>query len=117
VHKLLIVDDESRILRFLQLKLKLSGFDVVTATSGEEALRLIESAGPELVVLDILMPGTDGFEVLRRLRAFSNVPVIATSAKLGNEEPARSLGASDYLAKPFDPGELIARINTLLPAP
>lgn len=109
-----MVDDDVKILRFLRTSLTLAGYDVVTATSGEEALRLQESAKPNIMLLDILMPIVNGFEVLRRLRAVSELPVIAFSAHASAAEEALRLGANDFLSKPFMPGELVKRIEALL---
>lgn len=111
---ILLVDDESKILKFLTLKLKLSGYDVLSTTSGQEALSLARSHKPDIVLLDIVMPGTDGFQVLRELRTFSQIPVIAFSARHGSAEQAMTLGANDCVEKPFNPDDLITRINSLL---
>jgi DNA-binding response OmpR family regulator len=110
--RVLIVDDEPRILKFLEVKLKASGYGVLTANSGFEALEQVEAQDPDLVVLDVLMPKKDGFETLKELRAFSSVPVIILSAKEADADKIRGLelGADDYLAKPFSPDELVARI-------
>jgi DNA-binding response OmpR family regulator len=113
--RVLIVDDEPRILKFLELKLKASGYGVLTANSGFEALEQVEAQAPDLVVLDVLMPKKDGFETLKELRAFSSVPVIILSAKEADTDKVRGLklGADDYLAKPFSPDELVARIEAV----
>ncbi len=113
--RVLVVDDESRILKFLELKLKTSGYGVLTANNGFEALEQVEAQEPDLVVLDVLMPKKDGFETLKELRAFSSVPVIILSAKEANTDKVRGLelGADDYLAKPFSPDELVARIEAI----
>jgi DNA-binding response OmpR family regulator len=113
--RVLIVDDESRILKFLELKLKASGYKVLTASNGFEALEQAEAQEPDLVVLDVVMPRKDGFETLRELRAFSSVPVIILSAKEADADKIRGLqlGADDYLAKPFSPEELVARIEAI----
>jgi DNA-binding response OmpR family regulator len=110
----LVVDDDEKILRFLSSSLRLAGYDIITSTSGEEALQLVESAKPQCIVLDILMPAMDGFEVLGRLRATSKMPVIAISAHASNAGQALSLGANVFLAKPFRPDELIKRIQAIL---
>ncbi|OGO36148.1 MAG: hypothetical protein A2147_08885 [Chloroflexi bacterium RBG_16_57_8] len=114
MHKVLLVDDEAKILKFLELKLRLSGYEVIATTSGKKAVELAESAKPDLILLDIIMPGMDGLEVLQKLRSFSNVPIIASSARSGSADKALSLGATEYLPKPFNPDELIERIKTLL---
>ena len=110
----LVVDDDARIVRFISSSLKLAGHSVCIATCGENALSLVESDRPDVMVLDLLMPGIDGFEVLRRLRAASDVPVVAVSAHTSSAEKALSLGANDFLAKPFKPDELISRIESLV---
>ena len=112
--RILVVDDDVKILRFLRTSLKLSGYEVFTATSGEEALELFKSEKPDIMLLDILMPGMYGFEVLTRLRTVSELPVIAFSAHASTAEEALQLGANDFLAKPFKPDELIERIRSLL---
>jgi two-component system KDP operon response regulator KdpE len=113
--RVLVVDDEERILNFLTAKLKLSGYDVVTARDGLGALEQVQSQEPDLVVLDIVMPGMDGFEVLKELRTFSSTPVIVLSAKGAHTDRIRGLGmgADDYLPKPFNPDELVARIEAV----
>jgi DNA-binding response OmpR family regulator len=113
--RVLVVDDEPRILKFLELKLKATGYGVLTANNGFEALEQVEAQEPDLVVLDVLMPKKDGFETLKELRAFSSVPVIILSAKEANTDKVRGLelGADDYLAKPFSPDELVARIEAV----
>jgi DNA-binding response OmpR family regulator len=113
--RVLIVDDEPRILKFLNIKLKASGYEVITANSGVEALAQVQAQEPDLLVLDVLMPGIDGFETLKQIRAFSSVPVIILSAKEANVDKIKGLklGADDYLAKPFNPDELVARIEAV----
>jgi DNA-binding response OmpR family regulator len=113
--RVLVVDDEPRILKFLEVKLKASGYGVLTANSGVQALEQVEAQEPDLVVLDVLMPKKDGFETLRELRAFSSVPVIILSAKEAETDKIKGLklGADDYLAKPFSPDELVARIEAV----
>lgn len=111
---ILVVDDDPRILSFIRPTLRLAGYDIVTATSGEEALNLVGSKKPSIMLLDIIMSPMDGFEVLKKLRAFSKLPVIAISAHTSAAEKALSLGANDFLGKPFRPDELIKRIKALL---
>lgn len=110
----LVVDDHPKVLRFIEIDLKLCGFEVITATSGNEALELVNSTKPDIVLLDIIMPGMDGFEVLRKLRDFTQLPVIAFSASPGNYDEAMRLGANDFVAKPFQPDEMVKRIKALL---
>jgi DNA-binding response OmpR family regulator len=113
--RVLVVDDEFRILNFLSSKLKATGYEVLTASDGVEALEQAQTQEPDLVVLDVLMPKMDGFETLKELRSFSSVPVIILSAKGTNAHKIKGLdlGADDYLAKPFSPDELVARIEAV----
>ncbi len=112
--KILLVDDEPAILKVLSIKLRVSDYEVITALSGEEALRLVESERPGIVLLDIILPGIDGFQVLQKVRLHSDLPIIAFSARSENGQKALSLGASDFLTKPFDVDELVRRIEGLL---
>lgn len=112
--RVLVVDDQPKVLRFIEIDLKLRGFEVIPTTSGEEALELVRTAKPDVMLLDIIMDGMDGFEVLRRLRRVSQLPVIAFSASHRIHEEAMQLGASDFIAKPFRPEELVRRIKTVL---
>jgi two-component system KDP operon response regulator KdpE len=113
--RILVVDDEKRILNFLNSKLKASGYEVLTANDGAEALEQAQAQDPDLILLDILMPKMDGFETLKRLRSFSSTPVIILSAKGADIDKIRGLGlgADDYLPKPFNPDELVARIEAV----
>lgn len=113
--RILIVDDEERILRFLTSKMKASGYEVMTAQNGQEALERITSQQPDLVVLDLLLPKMHGFDVLRELRSYSSVPVIILSALGADAERIKGLklGADDYVPKPFNPDELLARIEAV----
>lgn len=113
--RVLVVDDEARILGFLTAKLKASGYEVLTASDGVEALEQVQAQEPDLVVLDVLMPNKDGFETLKELRRFSSIPAIVLSARESYADKVKglSLGADDYLAKPFSPDELIARIEAV----
>jgi two-component system KDP operon response regulator KdpE len=110
----LIVDDQPKILRFMEIDLKVRGFEVITTTSGEEALGLVRSANPDIVLLDIIMPGINGIEVLRQLRSFSRLPVIAISASTGNHAGAIQHGANAFMAKPFNADDMEDMIHTLL---
>jgi DNA-binding response OmpR family regulator len=112
----LVADDEPRITRLVSLVLQPDGFRVVTANSGEDALRKAEEIKPDVVLLDIVMPGIDGIEAMRRLRESGPVPVILLTAKGSTADKARglNLGADDYVAKPFHPEELAARVRAVL---
>jgi len=112
---ILLVDDEQRIIAFLRSKLRVSGYEIITASNGLEALEQLQAQEPDLVVLDIMMPKMDGFETLKELRTFSSVPVIILSARGAYEDKIKGLGlgADDYLAKPFSPDELVARIEAV----
>ncbi len=110
----LVVDDHPKVLRFIEIDLRLRGLDVITATSGKEALGLVRAMKPNIMLLDIIMPEMNGFEVLRQLRAFSQIPVIAFSASPQSRSDAVSLGADDFMTKPFHPDDMVSRIRVLL---
>jgi two-component system KDP operon response regulator KdpE len=112
----LVVDDEPRILRFVRAELESAGFRVLTAANGFAALDVANIEAPDLVVLDVIMPGLDGFEVLKRLRSQSSIPVILLTARGSDADKVRGLdlGADDYLTKPFSPDELSARVRAVL---
>src|SRR5690606_14441048 len=111
-HKLiLVVDDEQRLSRFVRLHFEMKGARVLEARSGEEALEMVREHLPDLVILDVMMSGMDGFETLQELRRFSDVPVIMLTVQAEEQDRIRGLdlGADDYMAKPFSPGELVSR--------
>jgi len=113
---ILVVDDEPQILRVIRASLPARGYEVKTAPGGEEALDEIRKQMPDLVILDLVMPGVSGLEVCQRIREFSSVPIIVLSAK-GSETDkiaALDLGADDYVTKPFSLDELLARIRAVL---
>ena len=114
--RILVVDDEPQIHRFLAPALTAAGYEPIRAENGTQALRLAASAAPDLVLLDLGLPDIDGQEVLRKLRAFSDVPVIVLSARDREAEKIAALdeGADDYVEKPFALGELLARIRSAL---
>jgi len=112
--KILIVDDEQAILKFLIIKFKISGYDVLAATSGEQAMSLLHESAPDILLLDILMPGMDGFAVLESLRSYSHLPVIAFSARQENQQKALEMGANDFMCKPFNLDDMIKRVARLL---
>jgi two-component system KDP operon response regulator KdpE len=110
----LIVDDEPRIGKILGLKLRLVGFECISVTTGAEALTVVQTQSPDLMLLDIVMPGMDGFQVLEKLRTFSRLPVIAFSARSENGPRALELGANAFLVKPFDVDDLVRRTQMML---
>ncbi|MDP3879263.1 MAG: response regulator transcription factor [Dehalococcoidales bacterium] len=113
--RILVVDDEERILNFLRAKLRASGYEVIVAKDGFEALEQIQAQSPDLMVLDLVIPGLSGLDTLKELRRFSPIPVIILSARGTDTDKIKglSLGADDYLAKPFNPDELVARIEAV----
>ena len=121
VPVLLVADDDEDILTLVQLRLSRSGYEVVVARDGEEALRLAREKQPDLVVLDWMMPKASGLEVLRAIRAgaeTAEIPVILLTARASDANIAEGLaaGADDYIAKPFSPQELATRIQGILAA-
>jgi len=114
--KILIADDEANIRRILETRLSMAGHDVSAAADGEEALELFRGLEPDLVVLDVMMPKLDGFAVLERIRAQSEVPVILLTAlgDVADRITGLQLGADDYMVKPFSPKELEARIRCVM---
>ena len=115
-RRILIVDDEERMVRFIRLNLEHDGFQVLEAFNGTQAVNKIRSSLPDLVLLDVMMPDMDGFEVLRIIREVSRVPVIMLTAKGEEEDRVRRLemGADDYITKPFSPRELVSRVRAVL---
>ena len=115
-QRILTVDDELSILRFLRSNLEDRGYTVISATNGEEALHMIEMELPDLIILDVMMPKMDGFEVCRQLREWSQIPIIMLSAIGDEKDKVRclDLGADDYIVKPFGANELIARVSAVL---
>lgn len=124
-HTILIVDDEEAIVELIDYNLRRSGFQTITAYDGETAVRIAEDLRPDLILLDLMLPDLDGFEVCRRIRRIADMPILFLSAR--DEDMARivglELGADDYLTKPFNPEVLVARVRaalrrlTLQPAP
>jgi len=112
----LVADDDHKILRLVRIELTAQGFGVSVAERGEEALQAVERLRPDLVILDIIMPGMDGLAVLKKLRESSGVPVILLTAKGTDSDKIMGLelGADDYLPKPFNPEELTARVRAVL---
>jgi two-component system KDP operon response regulator KdpE len=115
-ERILVVDDEPQILRFLRPSLTAAGYEVTTAATAAESLKLATALAPDAILLDLGLPDLDGKEVIQRLRAFSEVPIIVVSARDREVEKiaALDLGADDYVDKPFGIGELLARLRTAL---
>jgi two-component system KDP operon response regulator KdpE len=109
----LLIEDEARMRKFVRIALASSGYRVIEAATGEEGVALASTHAPDLVVLDLALPGIDGFEVTLRLREWSAVPIIVLSARDQEQDKVRALneGADDYLTKPFGPAELVARLG------
>src|SRR4030065_1554540 len=112
--RIMIVDDDPAILRLLSTNLKARAYDVATATNGEESLEAVQRDFVDLIILDLMMPKVDGVEVVRRIREWSDVPIIILSARGDEHDKVKclELGADDYLTKPFGIAELLARIKT-----
>jgi DNA-binding response OmpR family regulator len=115
----LVVDDEAPLVQVVSGYLAREGFDVLTAADGETAVALARDAGPDVIVLDLMLPGIDGMEVCRRIRVFSDAYVIMLTAKSDEVDKlvGLSVGADDYLTKPFSPRELVARVRAMLRRP
>jgi len=114
--KILVADDEANIRRILQTRLRVQGHEVAVAENGDQALELFRGFAPDLVVLDVMMPGLDGFMVTERIRAQSEVPIILLTAlgDVADRITGLQLGADDYMIKPFSPKELDARIRCVM---
>ncbi|MCB2202892.1 response regulator transcription factor [bacterium] len=115
-YRILVVDDEKRMVGFIRLNLEQDGFEVIEAFNGTEALDRLRDSLPDLILLDVMMPDIDGFEVLRMIREISQVPVIMLTAKEEEDDKVKGLelGADDYITKPFSPRELVSRIKAVL---
>jgi len=112
--RVLVVDDEPGILNFIRASLTLAGYEVTITTDGEEGLQLAQSGKPDIVLLDVVMVPLSGFDVLKKLRAFSQVPVIIFTARGHIFDLALEMGADDFIAKPFRPDELKQKIEDIL---
>jgi DNA-binding response OmpR family regulator len=115
-RRILVVDDEERMVRFIRLNLEHDGFQVSEAFNGKQAVQRLRDVNPDLILLDVMMPDLDGFEVLEMIREISNVPVIMLTAKGEEDDRVRGLekGADDYVTKPFSPRELVSRVRAVL---
>jgi DNA-binding response OmpR family regulator len=116
--KVLAADDDPVILRLIEVNLSLEGFDVETAARGEDALAKAKDVGPQVIVLDVMMPGMTGWDVARQLRAdaaTAHIPIVFLSARTQEEDrrQGRELGVAEYVSKPFDPGDLVDTIRRL----
>ena len=113
-YRILIADDESEIRDLLRLYLEKDGYEVLEAADGLETMESVKRENPDLLLLDIMMPGLDGYRVLRNIRENNNIPVIMLSAKGTNTDKilGLDLGADDYITKPFEPLEAVARVNS-----
>lgn len=113
---ILAVDDDVRILRMMQRTLELEGYHVISANNGQSVLNMFDQEDLDLVLLDVMLPGMDGYTVCRRIREFSNTPVVMVTAKASEEEKLQGFeaGADDYVTKPFSSRELTARVHAVL---
>ena len=116
MHRILLIEDEQKIARFVELELTHEGYEVIKAEDGRTGLELAEKGGWDLLLLDIMLPGINGLEVLRRLRKTSDAPVILLTARdaVMDKVTGLDMGADDYITKPFSIEELLARIRTAL---
>ena len=117
--KILIVDDEPEMVEMIQARLGHNGYEVITAVTGEECLEKAEKEKPDIILLDVLLPGVSGFEVAKRLKVnkvTKDIPVIMVTALIGEDAKAKGLekGAKYFISKPFDPEELLSQIKTIL---
>lgn len=114
--KILVVDDDPNILELVSIQLTRAGYSVQKASNGREALALIEEEYPDLAVVDVMMPGMDGYTLTREIRSFTDIPVLLLTAKGELEDKERGFlaGSDDYVVKPFEPKELQFRINAIL---
>lgn len=114
--KIMVVDDEMHIRELVRFYLDKAGFDTIEAANAEEALDIVENQYIDLAVVDIMMPGMDGFELVEQMRQYREFPVIMLTAKSQSKDKLRgfSSGIDDYVTKPFDPDELMARVKTIL---
>ena len=114
--KLLIIDDNPGITDMLELVLPPEGFDVTTVNNGPDGIQVMQQVTPDVIVLDLMMPGVDGWQVCKQIRTFSQVPILILSAVVDSDEVARAMdeGANDYLVKPARLEELVSHMNRLV---
>ncbi len=116
VKKILVVDDEQKIVEVVKSYLNHSGYDVLEAYNGKQAIDIFEKVKPSLVILDLMLPDMTGEDICRQIRKLSRVPIIMLTAKVEEEDILKGLdiGADDYITKPFSPRQLVARVNAIL---
>ncbi len=117
--RILVVDDEPEILELLRIRLGKEGYEVITCSTGEDCIRKAEELQPDLIMLDVLLPGLSGYEVSRRLKAnvvTKDIPIIMVTALMGEDAEAKGIqrGAEFFISKPFDPEELLTRVKALI---
>ncbi len=114
--RILIVDDDPRLIRLVREVLNGAGYEILTSSSGESAIRSLAMEQPQLVLLDIMLPDLDGYQVARRIREFSNLPIIMLTAKVAEKDKLNGfeVGVDDYITKPFSSKELLARVRAVL---
>ena len=114
--RILVVDDEPLYIRLLQINLLTEGYEVITATNGEEALEALSAEHPDMVIMDVMMPKLDGITACERIRQYSNIPIIMLTARGEEQDRVKGLnvGADDYVIKPFSATELLARVRAVL---
>jgi DNA-binding response OmpR family regulator len=114
--RILVIDDDPGIIRFVRANLQVEGYEILTAMDGDEAIRTVEIELPDLVILDIMMPKINGFQICQQIREWSKVPIIMLSGRDQEEDKIEclNLGADDYVTKPFGIGELLARVKAVL---
>jgi two-component system, OmpR family, KDP operon response regulator KdpE len=114
--RILVVDDEPRYVRAIRINLESRGYQVISAANGVEAVAMAANEAPDLILLDVKMPGMDGYEACRRIRQFSSIPIVMLTAKAETADKVKGLdaGADDYVTKPFSVPELLARIRAVL---
>ena len=115
-HKILIVEDEPQLARLLEDYLKRSGFETSVVLDGSQVLQKVRDYNPDLILLDVMLPGVDGMTLCREIRVFSNVPVIMVTARVEETDRLQGLdiGADDYICKPFSPREVVARVKAVM---
>jgi len=116
VKRILVVDDEPRYVRLMEANLISEGYDVMKGYDGQSAVEMVADSKPDLVLLDVMMPGLDGFGACERIREFSSIPIIMVTAKGEEQDRVRGLdvGADDYIVKPFSATEVLARVRAVL---